>query len=381
MGRGGAAFPTGVKWEAVARQPARPHYLICNADESEPGTFKDRVADRGRPVRAGRGDDDRRATRPAASTATSTCAASTRWRTASSAHAHRRGAARGFLGDDVLGEGFAFDIEIRKGAGAYICGEETAIFNSIEGFRGEPRNKPPFPVEVGLFGKPTVDQQRRDARQRARRAGSRRAGVRGHRHRGVDRHEAVLPLRQRQRARASTRCRSAPRCGELIELAGGVPDGPVAAGGAAGRRGRRLRRARRARPAADVRGRARGQDDARLRRRDGVRRHGRPAAACCCGSRRSSATSRAASACRAASAPSARRRRWRGIVERPRGRGDELALIARDRPVHARRVDLRPRPDRVERDRVGDRPTGGCCDDADRRAAAHGRVRDRRRSP
>src|SRR6185312_11940984 len=64
--------------------------------------------------------------------------------------------ARGLLGDDVLGQGYAFDIEIRRGAGAYICGEETAIFNSIEGFRGEPRSKPPFPVEKGLFGKPTV---------------------------------------------------------------------------------------------------------------------------------------------------------------------------------------------------------------------------------
>ena len=64
--------------------------------------------------------------------------------------------AAGLLGPDILGSGFAFEIEIRRGAGAYICGEETALFNSIEGKRGEPRNKPPFPVEVGLFGKPTV---------------------------------------------------------------------------------------------------------------------------------------------------------------------------------------------------------------------------------
>jgi NADH-quinone oxidoreductase subunit F len=71
-------------------------------------------------------------------------------------HAIRRARARGLLGDDVLGQGYAFDIEIRRGAGAYICGEETAIFNSIEGQRGEPRSKPPFPVERGLFGKPTA---------------------------------------------------------------------------------------------------------------------------------------------------------------------------------------------------------------------------------
>ena len=67
-----------------------------------------------------------------------------------------RRAPRGFLGDDILGQGIRFDIELRKGAGAYICGEETALFNSIEGYRGEPRNKPPFPVDAGLFGKPTV---------------------------------------------------------------------------------------------------------------------------------------------------------------------------------------------------------------------------------
>src|SRR6185436_10646625 len=64
--------------------------------------------------------------------------------------------ARGLLGDDVLGRGLRFDIEVRRGAGAYICGEETALFNSLEGYRGEPRSKPPFPVEVGLFGKPTL---------------------------------------------------------------------------------------------------------------------------------------------------------------------------------------------------------------------------------
>jgi NADH-quinone oxidoreductase subunit F len=155
QGRGGAAFPTGVKWDAVARQPARPHYVICNADESEPGTFKDRVIVEGDPY---------------ALIEAMTIAAYA----ADAAHgyvylrgeypdAHRiLGAAieearrRGFLGTNILGQGLDFDLEIRKGGGAYICGEETAIFNSIEGQRGEPRNKPPFPVVAGLFGKPTV---------------------------------------------------------------------------------------------------------------------------------------------------------------------------------------------------------------------------------
>ena len=155
QGRGGAAFPTGVKWEAVARQPARPHYLVCNADESEPGTFKDRVIMEGDPFSlieamtiaayatgCEQGYVYLRGEYPRAHHALG--------------HAIAEARRRGCLGTDVLGEGFAFEIEIRKGAGAYICGEETAIFESIEGNRGEPRNKPPFPVVTGLFGKPTV---------------------------------------------------------------------------------------------------------------------------------------------------------------------------------------------------------------------------------
>ncbi len=155
MGRGGAAFPTGRKWDAVARQTARPHYLICNADESEPGTFKDRVLLEGDPFAiveamaiAGfatgceRGFLYIRGEYPLA--------------THRMQHAIDASRAHGFLGADILGRGVRFDVEIRRGAGAYICGEETAIFNSIEGYRGEPRNKPPFPAQAGLFGLPTV---------------------------------------------------------------------------------------------------------------------------------------------------------------------------------------------------------------------------------
>ncbi|MFA5775345.1 MAG: NADH-ubiquinone oxidoreductase-F iron-sulfur binding region domain-containing protein [Ilumatobacteraceae bacterium] len=155
VGRGGAAFPTGRKWEAVAKQAALPHYVVCNADESEPGTFKDRVLLEGDPfaviesmIIAGfatgssKGWVYLRGEYPRA------------WRALHNAIDAARD--QGFLGTNILGSGFSFDIEITRGAGAYICGEETAIFNSIEGFRGEPRNKPPFPVEVGLFGKPTL---------------------------------------------------------------------------------------------------------------------------------------------------------------------------------------------------------------------------------
>ncbi|MGA5279514.1 NADH-ubiquinone oxidoreductase-F iron-sulfur binding region domain-containing protein [Streptomyces griseoincarnatus] len=155
LGRGGAAFPTGRKWQATASQPDHPHYLVCNADESEPGTFKDRVLMEGDPY--------------ALVEAMTVAAYATGARhgylylrgeypraLARMEHAITQARARGLLGDDILGQGFSFDLEIRRGAGAYICGEETALFNSIEGFRGEPRSKPPFPVEKGLFGKPTV---------------------------------------------------------------------------------------------------------------------------------------------------------------------------------------------------------------------------------
>ncbi|MCC6651815.1 MAG: NAD(P)H-dependent oxidoreductase subunit E [Candidatus Eisenbacteria bacterium] len=156
MGRGGAAFPTGVKWGAVLRASALPHHVVCNADESEPGTFKDRVLM----------EEDPFAVIEALTVAGFATGATMGWiyirgeypeahdRLAHAIAVTRR---EGLLGDNVMGRvGFSFDIELRKGAGAYICGEETALFNSIEGYRGEPRNKPPFPVSEGLFRLPTA---------------------------------------------------------------------------------------------------------------------------------------------------------------------------------------------------------------------------------
>ena len=154
LGRGGAAFPTGKKMQAVANAPARPHYLICNADESEPGTFKDRVLMEEDPFAiveamtiAGYATGCEqayiyiRAEYPVAA--------------ARIANAIEQARTARLLGENVMGRGIRFDIEVRRGAGAYICGEETALFNSIEGKRGEPRSKPPFPVQAGLFGMPT----------------------------------------------------------------------------------------------------------------------------------------------------------------------------------------------------------------------------------
>ncbi len=155
VGRGGAAFPTGRKWDAVSKAPVRPHYLVCNADESETGTFKDRVLL----------EEDPFSVLEGMVIAAYACGSEQGYlyvrgeyplAAQRSALAIAEMRARGFLGDDIMGHGLRFDIELRRGAGAYICGEETALFNSIEGFRGEPRNKPPFPTQVGLFGKPTV---------------------------------------------------------------------------------------------------------------------------------------------------------------------------------------------------------------------------------
>jgi [NiFe] hydrogenase diaphorase moiety large subunit len=155
-GRGGAGFPTGFKWELAAAADSKEKYVVCNADEGEPGTFKDRVVltDFAGLVFAGmtiagyaigaekgilylRGEysylraalDDVLATRRAA----------------------------GLLGANAAGkEGFDFDIELRMGSGAYVCGEETALIESLEGHRGEPRNRPPFPVDTGYLGQATI---------------------------------------------------------------------------------------------------------------------------------------------------------------------------------------------------------------------------------
>ncbi len=155
VGRGGAAFPTGIKWEGAAQAPGSPKYIVCNADESEPGTFKDRILMLDDPhsviegmliagyaIGANHGIIYIRGEYPYIVPALE------------GALAEARGA--GYLGQNILDSGFSFDIDIRLGAGAYICGEETALFESLEGKRGFPRAKPPFPTTFGVFGKPTV---------------------------------------------------------------------------------------------------------------------------------------------------------------------------------------------------------------------------------
>ena len=155
VGRGGAAFPTGVKWEGAAKAEGDTRYVVCNGDEAEPGTFKDRVIMEddphrvlegliiaGRAIEAGRGYIYIRGEYFYAYQMMAQAAA----------EAYQAG----LLGRNIFGSGFDFDVEIRRGAGAYVCGEETALFESIEGKRGFPRIKPPFPTTNGLFGKPTA---------------------------------------------------------------------------------------------------------------------------------------------------------------------------------------------------------------------------------
>ena len=154
-GRGGAAFPTGLKLGFTARAEADQKYIICNADEGEPGTFKDRLILEGDPhkviegmiimgyaVGATRGYIYIRGEYYVSIERVERAINQARW--------------LGLLGANLFGSGFDFDIEVKKGAGAYVCGEETALIESIEGRRGEPRQKPPYPGTSGLWGKPTV---------------------------------------------------------------------------------------------------------------------------------------------------------------------------------------------------------------------------------
>ncbi len=154
-GRGGAGFPAGVKWSFMPKDKTKPHFLCCNADESEPGTFKDREIMRWTPHGLIEG-----------------CMIAAYAIQAETIYIYIRGEftepirimqqaldeayQRGVLGADVLGSGRKIDMYVHRGAGAYICGEETALMNSIEGRRGNPRIRPPFPAAVGVFGMPTT---------------------------------------------------------------------------------------------------------------------------------------------------------------------------------------------------------------------------------
>ncbi len=155
QGRGGAFFPTGVKWGFTAKTEADIKYIICNADEGEPGTFKDRLILEGDPHSIIEG---MALTGYAVGAAKGFIYIRGEYKMSIDRMQRAIDQARehGLLGENIFGSGYRFDLEIREGAGAYVCGEETALIESIEGKRGEPRDKPPFPGVVGLWGKPTV---------------------------------------------------------------------------------------------------------------------------------------------------------------------------------------------------------------------------------
>ena len=314
----------------------------------------------GRPVLADRGDDDRRLrdrlrARLHLPARRVSARAARGWSTRSSRRASAASSAT-----TSSAAACAFDIELRKGAGAYICGEETAIFGSIEGYRGEPRNKPPFPVERGLFGKPTVVNNvetlvnvlpivleggrgvRRASAPSARRARSCSASA------------------ARSSGPGPTRCRSAPRCASCSSWPA-ASRRANAARRAARRRGRELHHARRARHAADVRGRAR-----------------RPAprsARASCWRSTTAWTSRellmaiaaffrdeSCGQCVPCRVGTVRQEEALARLLSGRTRGTVAGRAGadrRDRRGDARRVDLRPRADRLLGDRVGDRPARG----------------------
>lgn len=154
-GRGGAGFPAGVKWSFMPKEPTKPHYLLCNADESEPGTFKDRELMRWDPHQLIEGVlIASYAIR--AKHAYIYCRGEFFETTQILAKALEDAYEKGYVGKDIMGSGHDIDITVHLGGGAYICGEETGLMNSLEGRRGQPRVKPPFPAAVGAFGMPST---------------------------------------------------------------------------------------------------------------------------------------------------------------------------------------------------------------------------------
>ena len=154
-GRGGAGFPAGMKWSFIDKKSTKPKYLICNADESEPGTFKDRYLLQNIPHRLIEGMISA-SFALGANTAYIYVRGEFKQVIGIINNALKEAYAAGFLGKNILGTSYSLDIHVHSGAGAYICGEETALIESLEGKRGNPRIKPPFPAIYGLYGCPTV---------------------------------------------------------------------------------------------------------------------------------------------------------------------------------------------------------------------------------
>ena len=279
-GRGGAGFPTGQKWRVALDQPRAQKYLICNADEGDPGAFMDRAVLESDPFRVIEGMLIA-AYAIGATKGYVYCRAEYPLAIERLGEAIRQCRAAGLLGKDILGSLVDFDITIKKGAGAFVCGEETAILASIEGGRGMPRPRPPYPAVAGLHGKPTVLNNVETLANVPAVLGRGAAWFSdlGLRRRG--RHQGLRPQRPRAATPASSRCPVGIPLREIVyDIGGGAPAGhhikAVQIGGPSGgcipdelpRRGHRLRHA------------------AGARRHDGLRRHGRHGRALLHGRRR-----------------------------------------------------------------------------------------------
>ncbi len=210
-GRGGAGFPTGMKWGFIPQGDGKPHYLVVNADESEPGTCKDIPLMMANPHALVEG--------------VIIAAYAIRARHAfiyvrgEVVHVIRRlqqavadAYAAGYLGPDILGSGYDLDVVVHSGAGAYICGEETALLDSLEGYRGQPRLKPPFPAVAGLYACPTVINNVESIASVPSIVANRAPLVRRPRHREVQGLTASSRCPGTSPRPASTRRRSASRC-------------------------------------------------------------------------------------------------------------------------------------------------------------------------
>ena len=211
-GRGGAGFPTGMKWSFVPRDTGKPTYVTVNFDESEPGTCNNRELGEREPHRLIEGTAIA-AKAIGCHTAFIYIRGEYLWQAIVLQQALDEAYAGGYLGSGIAGSDYDLDIVLHRGAGAYICGEETALLNSLEGLRGQPRLRPPFPAVEGPLRLADRDQQRRDPDERARHRRARRGLVPLARHREVARLEDVHDQRQGGAARATTSSRWARRSG------------------------------------------------------------------------------------------------------------------------------------------------------------------------
>ena len=212
-GRGGAGFPTGMKWGFIPQDNPQAEVPRRQRRRVRAGHLQGHPADDGQPAHAGRGRDHQLATRSAPTRRSSTSAARCCTSSAGCSAPSQEAYAAGHLGKDIHGSGYDLDLVVHAGAGAYICGEETALLDSLEGRRGQPRLRPPFPAVAGLYASPTVINNVESIAsvpsiiEQRRRAGSPSMGTEKSKGFGI-----FSPLRPRHATRASTRRRSASRC-------------------------------------------------------------------------------------------------------------------------------------------------------------------------